>query len=47
MKKIYSLLIGLFLAFSVIGQTYLTEDFSSGRNAASRLDYFRFYPAIR
>jgi hypothetical protein len=30
MKKIYSLLIALSLGFSVLGQTYLTEDFSSG-----------------
>jgi hypothetical protein len=30
MKKIYSLLIALCLGFSVFGQTYLSEDFSSG-----------------
>jgi hypothetical protein len=31
MKKIYSLLIGILLAVSAIGQTYLSEDFSSGQ----------------
>jgi hypothetical protein len=30
MKKIYSLLIALMLSFTVFGQTYLSEDFSSG-----------------
>jgi hypothetical protein len=30
MKKIYSLLVALLLAFTVFGQTYLSEDFSSG-----------------
>ena len=30
MKKIYSLLIASLLAFTVFGQTYLSEDFSSG-----------------
>jgi len=31
MKKIYSLLLALSLGFSVLGQTYLSEDFSSGQ----------------
>jgi hypothetical protein len=31
MKKIYSLLVASFLGFSVLGQTYLSEDFSSGQ----------------
>jgi hypothetical protein len=42
MRKIYSVLIALFLAFTVSGQTYLTEDFSSGEMPPPGWSIFAF-----
>jgi hypothetical protein len=42
MKKFYIFLVALFMAFSVSGQTYLSEDFGSGEMPPEGWSIFAF-----